>query len=100
MAYRGDAWLRLRAEDFSQIDMGDRPELFELIQEMMRTDPSIRIRVDAVCGHPVVSRARIRMERDLAAAVREGGSLFKASPLGAAPEGFLCDILGRMDVRM
>ncbi|KAJ7287800.1 kinase-like domain-containing protein [Mycena rebaudengoi] len=97
---QGDAWLRLRAEDFSQIDMGDRPELFELIQEMMRTDPSIRIRVDAICGHPVVSRARIRMERDLAAAVREGGSLFRASPLGAAPEGFLCDILGRMDVRM
>ncbi|KAF7315533.1 hypothetical protein MIND_00068600 [Mycena indigotica] len=36
---QGDSWLRLRREDFSQIEMDDMPELFSLIRAMMRTEP-------------------------------------------------------------
>ncbi|KAJ7497443.1 hypothetical protein FB451DRAFT_1120964 [Mycena latifolia] len=87
---QGEEWLRLRREDYSQIQLDDMPELFELIQQMMRTDPALRVRVEGICGHPVVSRARARM----------GGTSFACSPLGPVPAGFLCDILGRMDVRV
>ncbi|KAJ7496138.1 hypothetical protein B0H11DRAFT_2001986 [Mycena galericulata] len=88
---QGEAWLRLRREDFSQIEMDDMPELFGLIQEMMRTDPDMRLEVEGICGHPVVSRARERMGR---------GVGFNGSPLGPVSPSFLCDILGRMDVRV
>ncbi|KAF7306178.1 hypothetical protein HMN09_00773100 [Mycena chlorophos] len=64
---QGDSWLRLRQEDFSQIEMDDMPELFELIRAMLRTEPEARIDIEGVCEHAVVSRAR--------AAMGEGGAL-------------------------
>ncbi|KAJ6587067.1 kinase-like domain-containing protein [Mycena vulgaris] len=82
---QGESWLRLRREDYSEIQLDDMPELFELIQQMMRTDPALRMRVEGIRAHPVVARTRARM-----------GS----PPLGAEVPGFLCDILGRMDVRV
>ncbi|KAJ6625482.1 hypothetical protein B0H10DRAFT_2211808 [Mycena sp. CBHHK59/15] len=90
---QGEAWVRLRHEDFSQIELDDMPELFGLIQEMMRTDPGARIRVEGICGHAVVRRARAWMEGG-------AGDGFGVSALGPVPAGFLCDILGRMDVRV
>ncbi|KAJ7780513.1 hypothetical protein DFH07DRAFT_432404 [Mycena maculata] len=89
---QGEAWLRLRREDFSQIELDDMPELFDLIQQMMRTDPDARLRVEGIWGHPVVSRARERMG--------SAGDGFAGSPLGPVTPSFLSDILGRMDVRM
>ncbi|KAJ7647180.1 hypothetical protein FB45DRAFT_892646 [Roridomyces roridus] len=85
---QGEAWLRLRREDFSQIDMDDRPELFGLIRQMMRTEPELRVLVEGICGHPVVSRARELMEK-------AGG--LAGTPLGPVSSSFLCDILGRME---
>jgi mitosis inhibitor protein kinase SWE1 len=93
MFIRGEAWHRLRREDFSQVDHGDAPELLDLIRQMMRTDPSLRMSVHAICDHPVVSRARAIMKRIYIAAKRDGTSLFAASPLASVHAGFLDEIL-------
>ncbi|KAF7361768.1 hypothetical protein MVEN_00521000 [Mycena venus] len=87
---QGEAWLRLRREDYSQIDsVDDMPELFGLIQQMMRADPEMRIPVENICGHPVVARAREWMGQ------------YNEPPLAPPSAEFLCDILGRMgDIRM
>ncbi|KAJ7268841.1 kinase-like domain-containing protein, partial [Mycena haematopus] len=87
---QGEAWLRLRREDYSQIDsVDDMPELFLLIQQMMRTDPEMRVEVQDICRHPVVARARGWMD------------VSGEPPLAPPSVGFLEDILGRMeDVRM
>lgn len=69
----------------------------------MRTDPAMRVDINAVRSHPVVSRTREAMEcireRALAGAssgnVAGPGAMFCASPLAAVPEGFLEEILGR-----
>ncbi|KAJ7178336.1 hypothetical protein C8R43DRAFT_973022 [Mycena crocata] len=82
---QGEAWLRLRRDDFSQISLDDMPELFLLIQQMMASDPGLRVDIGWICSHPIVARARVLMS---------GG------PLSASPPSFLCDILGRMDVRV
>jgi len=92
---QGEAWHRLRREDFSQIDLEDSPELLELIQQMMRTDPALRISVPAICAHPVVSRARTAMDRAYASAKKDGSSVFAASPLASVCAGFLEEILDR-----
>lgn len=65
---------------------------------MMRTEPSLRLSVHAVCDHPVVSRARAIMERVYVTAKRNGTSVFAASPLGSVHEGFLEEILDRRTV--
>ncbi|KAF8894006.1 hypothetical protein BD779DRAFT_1435579 [Infundibulicybe gibba] len=103
---QGEAWHRLRQEDFSQVDLDDRPELLDLIRQMMRTDPRLRINIDRVWDHPVVSRARAIMERVYLTAQENGTSVFAASPLAGVPSGFLEEVLGRrfvdsgaMDVR-
>ncbi|KAJ6594050.1 kinase-like domain-containing protein [Mycena capillaripes] len=85
---QGEAWLRLRRDDYSQIALDDMPELFGLIQEMMQSDPGSRIAVEGICGHPVVARARAWMERT------------GEAPLAPPAAGFVGDILARMDVRM
>jgi mitosis inhibitor protein kinase SWE1 len=90
---RGEAWHRLRREDFSQVDHGDSPKLLDLIRQMMRTDPSLRMSVHAICDHPVISRARVIMRRMYIAAKRDGTSLFAASPLASVHAGFLEEIL-------
>jgi mitosis inhibitor protein kinase SWE1 len=90
---RGEAWHRLRREDFSQVDLERSPELLRLIQHMMRRDPTLRIDIHAVYGHPVVARARARMEQMYSAARAAGSSVFVASPLASVAEGFLEEIL-------
>ena len=94
---RGEGWQRLRREDFSQVDLeANSPELVELIRNMMRTDPGKRLTMAQVCAHPVVRRAREKME-----ALHEelkGSSTWGASPLASVGSGFLDEILGTMDV--
>jgi len=92
---QGEDWHRLRQEDFSQVDLDDSPELLDIIRQMMRTDPLLRMSAQAICDHPVVSRARVIMEHVHATAKRNGTSVFAASPLASAHEGFLEEILGR-----
>ncbi|KAG7443544.1 kinase-like protein [Guyanagaster necrorhizus] len=91
---QGEPWHRLRREDFSQVDLDDSPELLELIQQMMRTDPALRIGIQAIYSHPVVSRARMNMEMLYNVAARDGTSLFAASPLASVSSDFLEEILG------
>ncbi|KAJ8481685.1 hypothetical protein ONZ51_g5847 [Trametes cubensis] len=88
---QGEAWHRLRREDFSQVELEASAELWELLKSMMRAAPALRIGIALVDTHPVVVRARRAMERMRT----QWGPVFGASPLGAVPEGFLDDILGR-----
>ncbi|KAI0769362.1 hypothetical protein BD413DRAFT_477978 [Trametes elegans] len=88
---QGEAWHRLRREDFSQVELDASPELWELLKSMMRAAPALRISIVLVDTHPVVLRARRAMEHMRT----EWGAVFGASPLGAVPDGFLDDILGR-----
>ena len=90
---RGEAWQRLRREDFSQVDLDESPELVSLIKEMMRTDPSHRMSAEDVCLHGVVARTREKMEEMYEDAKRSGESVFVASPLASVPGGFLEDVL-------
>ena len=87
--YRGEAWHRLRREDFSQVQFEASSELWELLKSMMRAAPALRIGIALVDTHPVVVRARRAMERMRTMY----GSVFGASPLGAVPPGFLTEIL-------
>lgn len=86
---RGEGWHRLRREDLGQVDLENSPALLELIQQMMRTDPALRIGVHAIYHHPVVSRARKSME----AVAKSAMPAFAASPLASVPAGFLEEIL-------
>ncbi|EIW62905.1 uncharacterized protein TRAVEDRAFT_141457 [Trametes versicolor FP-101664 SS1] len=88
---QGEGWHRLRREDFSQVELDASPELWELLKSMMRAAPALRIGITLVDTHPVVLRARRAMEKMRA----QWGPVFGASPLGAVPDGFLDDILGR-----
>ncbi|KAG5648561.1 hypothetical protein DXG03_003172 [Asterophora parasitica] len=92
---QGEAWHRLRREDFAQIDLDESPELLDMIRQMMRTEPSMRMSIHAVCDHPIVSRARTFMERVYLEAKRDGTSVFAASPLSSVHPGFLEEILER-----
>lgn len=98
---QGEAWHRLRQEDFSQVDLDDSPELLELIKQLMRTDPTTRISARGVYDHPVVSRARAIMEQTYDMAIKTGTSVFVASPLASVTERFLVSILCRpLDIPM
>lgn len=91
---RGEAWHRLRQEDFSQVDNGLETlseELQTLVRSMMRMDPAVRIEITLVASHPVVSRAREAMEE----ARKARGDVFAASPLGSCSRHFLDEILQR-----
>lgn len=89
---QGDAWHRIRHDDFSQIDFADiSTELIELLKGMMRSDPDLRLDAGMVCSHPVIVRARLAMD-DFR---KELGPVFQASALAGAPGGWLEDILGR-----
>ena len=57
-AHRGEAWHRLRREDFSQVELDASAELWELLKSMMRAAPALRIGIALVDTHPVVVRAR------------------------------------------
>lgn len=95
---RGEAWHRLRREDFSQVDLDESPELLDMITQMMRTEASQRMSIYDIYEHSVVSRARGVMERLYAMAKRNGTSVFAASPLGSVHKGFLEEILARRTV--
>ena len=84
--------------DFVQVEWPSSPQLFELIQQMMRRDPEQRVTAREIWTHPVVSRARIEMEEAYAEAVRLGASTFAASPLASVREDFLEDILAEQSV--
>jgi len=92
--YRGEAWHRLRNEDFSQVDLDHHSQaLVDLIQQMMRTDPTRRLTSAEVESYPPVCRARARMDvlhRELSAQEK---NIWGASPLASAPSGFLEEIL-------
>ncbi|KAF9451968.1 hypothetical protein P691DRAFT_806069 [Macrolepiota fuliginosa MF-IS2] len=93
---QGDAWHRLRREDFSQVDLQEgSEELAGLIKHMMRTSPASRISAHEIYEHPVVARARAVMDRIASEARRDGKSEFAGSPLASVPSGFLEEILGR-----
>jgi mitosis inhibitor protein kinase SWE1 len=94
--YRGEAWHRLRKEDFTQVSLEEESgELVGLIMQMMRADPGSRISAQGIYDHPVVVRARGAMQRMMGDARREGKSEFAGSPLASVPPGFLEEILGR-----
>ncbi|KAF8967937.1 hypothetical protein BDZ97DRAFT_1802034 [Flammula alnicola] len=98
---QGEGWQRLRREDFSQVDLeDDSPELVDLIRNMMRTEPAMRLTIEEVCGHPVVRRAREAMDSMRDALRSEGRSTWGASPLAGVPIGFLEDILDREEGAM
>ncbi|KAK2463166.1 hypothetical protein APHAL10511_004821 [Amanita phalloides] len=90
---QGEAWHRLRQEDFSQVDLDESPELLDLIKQLMRTDPTLRIKAQETFDHPIVSRARTIMERTYTLAVENATSIFAASPLASVPNSFLVEIL-------
>ncbi|KAF9526670.1 hypothetical protein CPB83DRAFT_857597 [Crepidotus variabilis] len=91
---QGEAWHRLRNEDFSQVDLDDDSDkLVKLIQQMMRRDPSLRLTIAEVWSHPPVRRARERMETKRAELASQGKSLWGSSPLASVPSDFLDDIL-------
>ncbi|KAF8345965.1 hypothetical protein F5887DRAFT_964294 [Amanita rubescens] len=92
---QGEAWHRLRQEDFSQVDLDESPELLYLIKQLMRTDPTLRINAQDTFDHPIVSRARAMMEGTYNQAVKNGTSVFAASPLASVPDSFLIEILDR-----
>ena len=88
-------------------DLDDCSEvLVQLIQSMMSKEPSRRPSADMVFAHPVVNRARTKMEETEARLREEAGTeptaevLFKASPLAGVEAGFLEDILGNVGARM
>ncbi|TDL25934.1 hypothetical protein BD410DRAFT_783928 [Rickenella mellea] len=97
---QGELWHKLRDEDFAPVD-GFEEEcsgvLVGVIKSMMKKDPGQRPDVEVIWGHPVVSRARARMEERLEAVRRIGDvkaeTLFKASPLAGEASRFLDDIL-------
>lgn len=86
---QGDAWHRLRREDFSQVPLDMLSgSLAELLRSTMRSEPALRLAAHVVCAHPVVARARRAMERGW-----EEGRGFSASALGEGGEHFLEAIL-------
>ena len=93
--FRGEAWHRLRNEDFSQVDLGDYSKvLVDLIRKMMRTEPRERLKIEEVELYPVVERARLGMERRRVELRKEGKNMWGGSPLASVPTGFLLEILG------
>lgn len=90
--YRGEAWHRIRHEDFAQVDLtGLSTELVQLLKSMLRSDPALRVDAGLVSAHPVITRARSSMNDKR----REVGPIFEASALAGAPSGWLEFILGR-----
>lgn len=97
---QGELWHKLREEDFSPIEAIEEcsTNLIQLIGSMMRKNASQRPTAKAIYSHPVITRARARMDKALNK-IRASGdiraeTLFKASPLAGADESFLNDILG------
>jgi mitosis inhibitor protein kinase SWE1 len=90
---RGEAWHRLRNEDFSQVHLEHSQALVDLIQQMMRTDPTQRLTSAEVEFYPPICRARARMEVLRVELSAQNKNIWGASPLASVPPGFLEDIL-------
>lgn len=98
--YRGELWHKLREEDFSPVEGVEEcsSALISLIASMMRKNASQRPSANNIFHHPVISRARTRMQQALDELHQLGArpeDLFRASPLAGTNEGFLDEILGR-----
>jgi len=95
---QGELWHRLREEDFSPVESFEEEcscQLVHLIKRMMSKDPERRPAAETIYSHPVVTRARARMDLALETLKAQGDEvLFKASPLAGVEDGFLRDILG------
>lgn len=88
---RGEAWHRIRHEDFAQVDLTDlSTELVELLKSTLRSDPALRADAGLVNAHPVITRARLSMDEKR----REVGAVFEASALAGAPPGWLDFVIG------
>ena len=95
---RGEAWHRLRNEDFSQVDLEDYSEsLVELIHQTMKRDPAQRLTISEVWSLRAVVRTREKMETMRKELSAQGKSSWGASPLASVSEGFLDEILDNMD---
>jgi len=92
---QGEAWHRLRNEDFSQVDLEHHSSmLVDLIRQMMRTDPTQRLTSAEVESYSPVGRARSRMEVLRLELSAQGRNSWGASPLASVPPGFLEEVLG------
>jgi len=92
---QGEAWHRLRNEDFSQVDLEHHSQaLVDLIRQMMRTDPTQRLTSAEVESYPPVGRARAQMEDLRLELSAQGKNIWGASPLASVPPGFLEEVLG------
>lgn len=91
---RGEAWHRIRHEDFAQVDLtGLSIELVQLLKSMLRSDPALRVDAGLVRAHPVMTRVRASMDLKR----REVGPIFQSSALAGAPLGWLQLVLGHSD---
>lgn len=88
---QGEAWHNLRQDNFEQVELGDCPELLELIKSMMRSNPMNRFDAHRIRSHAVVSRVRDAMEK----ARYADGPAFGGSPLASVPDSFLATVLAR-----
>lgn len=88
----GEPWHKLREDDFSGVDLGSISDaLVSLIRAMMGSAWEARPKMESVCAHPVVRRAREVMARRALSGSAETG--MQASPLSSEPEGFLSELL-------
>lgn len=88
---RGDAWHRLRRDQFEQIDFSQvSTELAELLKNMMRSDPARRIDAIGIYDHPIMTEVRLAMDR-----AREARPGFKGSALSGERDGWVDEIFER-----
>ncbi|TCD61231.1 hypothetical protein EIP91_008766 [Steccherinum ochraceum] len=88
---QGEAWHRLRHDDFAQVDFsGLSFNLIRLLKGMLRSEPSQRLSASDISNHPVVCIARDHMDQTRVIS----GPTFAASPLASVPEGWMEDVLG------
>ncbi|KAG8964483.1 hypothetical protein FRC03_001734 [Tulasnella sp. 419] len=88
----GDAWHRLRNEDFSEVTLaGLSPTIVTLVTTMMATDPLRRPTIEAVLSHPSVTRTLAIMKHNRDAAKDKA---FRASAFVSEPPTFLETVLG------
>ncbi|GBE81461.1 predicted protein [Sparassis crispa] len=89
---QGDAWHRLRHEDFVQVEaeLGALSVTLQaVLKGMLRMEPARRVGSDMLARHPVVRRARSAMDGLRA----RQGDVFEASALGPVQDGFLSSII-------
>ena len=90
---QGDAWHRLRQDDFVQVDFTAlSTQLVTLLEGMLCSQPARRLTADQVTSHPVIRCAREHMDY-----MRTTSGVLAGSPLVGASEDWLERILGSAD---